>query len=202
MLSRLFAGSVADNAVARHMNATTTSTVYIVSHLFSYMDILLALDAIAKSTNRYRILVGVTNAPPLSQACMMELLNASSNKIRYIAYNTRDGNTSRVLSGHLRNGNDVIIWQHPANTHKSLYYLLRETRPRLIYVDIADGRTSRTINNDEPLAIAIQTIGRHYTITSREIDYMPILCDDEADIVSGFNIPLWKLCRDPGNDRR
>jgi len=195
MLSRLFAGSVADETLAHHMNATTTATVYIVSHLFSYMDILLALDAIAKNTTKYRILVGVTNAPHLSQALMMELLNALSSKIQYISYNTQDRNTSNRLSRHLRSGNDIIIWQHPDNSHKSLYYLLRETRPRLIYVDIADGRTAHTINNDKPAEIVMRTIGNKYTIQSREIDYLRILRNDEQDIINGFNIPLWKLCR-------
>ncbi len=195
MLSPLFAGSVIDKTQSHHMDATTIPTVYIVSHLFSYMDILLVSDTITKNTTGFRKLVGVTNAPPLPQTLMMEMLNLLSDKIQYVSYNTRDGNTSRILARELRYGNDIIIWQHPNNHHKSLYYLLRDTRPRLIYVDISDNKTTRTINNDDIFVILQYTLGRKYIIQSREIDYSEILRDNEIDIVRNFNIPLWNLCR-------
>jgi hypothetical protein len=194
MLSQLFAGSVIDKTKSHHMNATTKPTIYIVSHLFSYIDILLALDTITKNTIGFRKLVGVTNAPPLPQTLMMEMLNLLSDKIEYVSYNTRDGNTSRILARELRYGNDIIIWQHPNNHHKSLYYLLRDTRSRLVYIDISDNKTKRTINNDDPFAILLYTSGRNYIIQSWEIDYSKILSDDEIDIIRNFNIPLWKLC--------
>ena len=121
----LFDGMVIDKSQSHHMNATTKTTIYIVSHLFSYIDILLALGAITKNTTKFRKLVGVTNAPRLPQTLTMEILNLLSDKIQYVSYNTRDRNTSRILERELRCGNDIIIWQHPNNSHKSLYYLLR-----------------------------------------------------------------------------
>lgn len=190
----MFGGMVIDESQSHHMNVAMKPTVYIVSHLFSYMDILLVLDVIEKHTTKFRKLVGVTNAPLLPQTLMTEMLNLSSEIIQYVSYNTRDRNTSRILARELRCGNDIIIWQHPNNHHKSLYYLLRDTRSRLIYVDITDGETKHTINNYDPFTILWYTIGRRYIIKSQEIDYSQILCGHETDIVNNFNIPLWNLC--------
>jgi len=76
----MFGGMVIDESQSHHMNVAMKPTIYIVSHLFSYMDIILALNAIEKHTTKFRKLVGVTNAPPLPQTLTMEILNLLSDK--------------------------------------------------------------------------------------------------------------------------
>jgi len=190
MLYRIFGGSVIDETNVVDLRPTHKPTVYIVSHLFSYMDILLALEVITQATLHRRTIAGAANVPHIAKPIITKLFGYISPKIHFISHNTRDGNTADMLARNLRDGADIILWQHPYNTHKSLYHLLSETKPRLVYIDIASRRT-KTINNMNCLAILGHTCCHTYRIVSREIDYSNILRENETDIVSGFNKPLW-----------
>jgi hypothetical protein len=193
---RIFGGSIIDETDISDMRQIDKSTVYIVSHLFSYMDILLTLEMITRSTISHRTIAGVANVPHTAKQLITKLFGYMSPKIKFVSYNTRDKNTSEMLADNLRRGDDLFLWQHPYNKHKSLYHLLSETRPRLVYIDIASHRANKTINNGNIASILNHTCCKTYTITSREINYSDILRANETDIVGGFNDPLWDLiCR-------
>jgi hypothetical protein len=192
MLYRVFGGSIIDETNICDMRPTTKPTVYIVSHLFSYMDILLTLEVITRATIQERTIAGVANVPHMTKPIITNLFGYISPNINFISHNTRGGNTADMLANNLREGHDIILWQHPYNTHKSLYHLLSETKPRLVYIDITSRRL-QTINNMNCLAILRYTCCHRYRITSTEIDYSNILRENETDIVNGFNRPLWDI---------
>jgi hypothetical protein len=191
MLYRIFGGSIINETNVVDLRPTHKPTVYIVSHLFSYMDILLALEVITQTTLHHRTIAGVANVPHFSKPIITKLFGYISPKIHFISHNVRDGNTSDMLAQNLRDGADIILWQHPYNKHKSLYHLLSETKPRLVYIDISSSRTTQTINNMNWLSILGRTCCHTYKIISREIDYSNILRENENDIVGYFNKPLW-----------
>ena len=191
MLHCVFGASIIDETNLDDLRQTNKPTIYIVSHRFSYMDIVLAFDVIGRATIRNRTIAGVANVPQIVKSILTKLFNCLKPKIQFISYNTRGGNTSELLASNLREGDDVIVWQHPYNKHKSLYHLLSETRPRLVYIDIASRRSEKTINDMNLFAIFGRTCCHTYTITSREIDYSGFLRENETDIIDGFNRPLW-----------
>lgn len=191
MLHRMFGASIIDETNLDDLRQTNKPTIYIVSHRFSYMDIVLAFDVIGRATIRNRTIAGVANVPPIVKSILTNLFNCLKPKIQFVSYNTRGGNTSELLASNLREGDDVIVWQHPYNKHKSLYHLLSETRPRLVYIDIASRRSEKTINDMNLFAILGRTCCHTYTITSREINYSAFLRENEIDIIDGFNRPLW-----------
>lgn len=191
MLHRVFGASIIDETNVDDLRQTDKPTVYVVSHRFSYMDIALAFDVIGRATIRKRTIAGVANVSPIVKSILTNLFNCLKPQIQFVSYNTHGGNTSELLASNLREGDDVILWQHPYNKHKSLYHLLSETRPRLVYIDIASHRSEKTINDMNLCAIFGRTCCHTYTITSREIDYSAFLRDNETDIVDGFNRSLW-----------
>ena len=191
MLHRVFGASIIDETNVDDLRQTDKPTVYVVSHRFSYMDIALAFDVIGRATIRKRTIAGVANVSPIVKSILTNVFNCLKPQIQFVSYNTHGGNTSELLASNLREGDDVILWQHPYNKHKSLYHLLSETRPRLVYIDIASHRSEKTINDMNLFAIFGRTCCHTYTITSREIDYSAFLRENEIDIVGGFNRPLW-----------
>lgn len=189
---RIFGGSIIDETDLQHMRqAEDKPTVYIVSHLFSYMDIALTLEVMTRATTKPRTIAGVANVPNAAKTMITQLFGCLSPKIKMISHNTRDKNTSELLAANLRDGHDIILWQHPHNKHKSLYHLLAEFKPRLVYIDIASHRAKRTINDQNCITILSSTCCKTYMISSLEIDYSEILRENEPDIVGGFNKPLW-----------
>ena len=191
MLHRIFGVSIVDETNADDLRQSDKPTVYIVSHLFSYMDITLAFDVIGQATTHDRTISGVANVPPVAKSAITKLFNYLTPKIKFISHNTRDGNTSELLARNLRDGADVVLWQHPYNKHQSLYHLVSEMKPRLVYIDITSHQSAKTINEMGILAIFKRTCCNTFKITSREIDYSGILRENEHDIEGGFNRPLW-----------
>ena len=98
MLYRVFGGSIIDETNICDMRPTTKPTVYIVSHLFSYMDILLTLEIMTQATLHHRTISGVANIPHFTKPIITKLFGYISPKIHFISHNTRDGNTADMLT--------------------------------------------------------------------------------------------------------
>lgn len=183
---------------ATHTAKDTRPSIYIVSHKFSYFDIVVTLEIFSQLLNQIsrRVIAGVCDVPDWFRIIFVYLCSYLFPTLQLIAYNKRHGNTTRELSKHLFLSDDIIIWQHPYNKSRGLYYMLykciyeRGVLPRLVYIDISDKVTTETINNDTALSIIRKTRNNTYYVTSYEIEYK-IDREMPDDIYEQFIVPLW-----------
>ena len=194
LLSRLIGSSIIDDTNPAHLRAANKPTVYIVSHRFSYMDIVIAFDVTNQATIVPRTITGVANVPNFAKRAINALLDYASPLIKFVPHNTRDGSTSELLIADLRNGCDVFIWQHPYNAHKSLYHIASAVRPRIVYIDISDNKTHSSLNSNGIWSIFRKTCCSTYRVTSKEIDYNRFFVENSSNIFNEFNVPFWNDC--------
>jgi hypothetical protein len=198
-LYKLFGGSnttIVNNT--QHLEKTKRPTIYIVSHKFSYFDILISFELFSQCVleTELRVIAGVCDVPDWFRVLIVLLFNYVCQGLKLIAYNKRHGNTTQELANHLCLGHDIIIWQHPYNKSRGLYYILHKCIyehnivPRLVYVDICDHITTETLNNDPIWNIIRKTRNKTYYATSYEIKYS-IAREITDDIYEEFTVPFW-----------
>jgi hypothetical protein len=188
-----------------HLNKDIRPTIYIVSHKFSFMDILVAFAVFSALTTHLRTIAGVSDIPECLKKLVTVLLNYWCPNMLLIPYNKRYGNTTKEMTKHLCLADDIIIWQHPYNKSRGLYYILEkcvyeyDIQPRLVYIDIADKITNETINNDSLLNIIRKTRNKTYYVTSYQIEYtiQPKL----TDIYENFTVPFWRQIDEQINEQ-
>lgn len=181
-----------------HTSKYTRPTIYIVSHKFSWFDILVTIEIFSQSGNEEnpRVIAGICDVPDWFRILLLLLLNYVCPALQLIAYNKRYGNTTKEVAKHLCWGDDIVIWQHPYNKSRGLYYILHKciyeygVTPHLVYIDIADKLTNETINNDSILNIIRHTRNKTYYATSHEIEYN-IEREITDDIYNHFTEPFW-----------
>lgn len=191
MLSRWMGCTIIDETQQSHLQSTDIPTIYLVSHNYSFIDILLTFDLVNKATNIPRIISGVANIPNFVKLIITTLFNYVAPFIRFIPHNTCDGNTSILLANELKNGNDIFIWQHAYNKHKSLYYIISEVKPRLVYINISNTKIKSSINTNFILYILYRTICSTYRVTSKVVDYSAYYIENSQNIYDDFNVKLW-----------
>ena len=198
-LYKLFGGSntkIFNNTT--HTAKDAIPTVYIVSHKFSFMDILIAFEIFAQCGNKenQRVIGGVCDVSEWFQIALTTIFNWVCPTMHLISYNKRCGNATKEMTKHLYLGDDIIIWQHPYNKSRGLYYILHKciydygVTPRLVYIDIADKVTNETINNESIVNIVRKTRNKTYYATSHEIEYK-IEREITDDIYKQFTEPFW-----------
>lgn len=182
----------------QHLAKDIRPTIYIVSHKFSYFDILIAFEIFSQCVQEteIRVIAGVCDVQDWFRVLLVLLFNYVCQGLKLIAYNKRHGNTTQELANNLRLRNDVIIWQHPYNKSRGLYYILHKCIyehnivPRLVYVDICDHITVETLNNEPIWNIVRKTRNKTYYATSYEIKYS-IAREITDDIYEEFTVPFW-----------
>ena len=188
--------TIVNNAV--HLSKTKRPTIYIVSHRFSYFDILITFEIFSQCVPEtdVRVIAGVCDVQDWFRVLLVLLLNYVCSALKLIAYNKRRGNTTQELANNLCLLNDIIIWQHPYNKSRGLYYILHkciyehDVVPRLVYIDICDHMTTETVNNEPIWNIIRKTRNKTYYATSYEIEYK--LERETADnIYEQFTVPFW-----------
>jgi hypothetical protein len=196
-LYKLFGGfntKIIDNT--KHLDKDTRPTIYIVSHKFSFMDILVSLEVFSKLSPNLRTIAGVSDIPECMKKIVSSLLNFWCPNMLLIPYNKRYGNTTKEMSKHLYLGDDIIIWQQPYNKSKGLYYILEQCiydygiHPRLVYIDITDKKTTEPINTESLFCIIQKTRNKTYWVTSHEIDYK--IHQNMDNIYDNFTVPFWR----------
>ena len=181
-----------------HLAKDTRPTIYIVSHKFSYFDILVAFEIFSQCVpeTEVRVIAGVCDVQDWFRVLIVLLLNYVCTALKLIAYNKRHGNTTQELANHLCLGHDIIIWQHPYNKSRGLYYILHkciyehDTIPRVVYIDICDHITAETINNQSIWNIVRKTRNKTYYATSYEIEYK-LERETTDNIYEQFTAPFW-----------
>jgi len=182
----------------QHLSKTKRPTIYIVSHKFSYFDILVSFEIFSQSEENAnpRTIAGVCDVQDWFRVLLVLLFNYVCPALQLIAYNKRHGNTTQELANNLCLRNDVIIWQHPYNKSRGLYYILHKciyehnVVPRLVYIDICDHMTKETINNQSIWNIVRKTRNKTYYATSYEIKYS-ISREITDNIYEEFTVPFW-----------
>ncbi len=195
-LYKLLGSTIVNNT--QHLAKDTRPTIYIVSHKFSYFDILISFEIFSQCVQEteIRVIAGVCDVQDWFRVLLVLLFNYVCSALQLIAYNKRHGNTTQELANNLRLRNDVIIWQHPYNKSRGLYYILHKCIyehnivPRLVYIDICDHTTSETINNQSIWNIVRKTRNKTYYATSYEIKYS-ISREITDDIYEEFTVPVW-----------
>jgi hypothetical protein len=198
-LYKLFGGSntkIFNNTT--HTAKDAMPTVYIVSHKFSFMDILIAFEIFAQCGNNenQRVIGGVCDVSEWFQIALTTIFNWVCPTMHLISYNKRCGNTTKEMTKHLYFGDDIIIWQHPYNKSRGLYYILEQCireynmTPRVVYIDISDKMTATTVNNESPINIFRKVRNKRYCVTSREIEYK-LDRGTSYDIYEQFTKPFW-----------
>ena len=197
-LYKLFGGG--NTKIFNHTTHTAKDampTVYIVSHKFSFMDILIAFEVFSQlSPANQRAIGGVCDVPEWFQIALTTIFNWVCPTMHLISYNKRCGNATKEMTKHLYLGDDIIIWQHPYNKSRGLYYILEQCireynmTPRLVYIDISDKMTATTVNNESPINIFRKVRNKLYYVTSHEIEYK-IDLDITYDIHEQFTKPFW-----------
>jgi hypothetical protein len=198
-LYKLFGGSnttIVNNT--QHLEKTKRPTIYIVSHKFSYFDILASFEIFSQCVpeTELRTIAGVCDVPDWFRVLLVLLFNYVCTSLKLIAYNKRNGNTTQELANNLCLRNDVIIWQHPYNKSRGLYYILHKciyehnVVPRLVYIDICDRITTETLNNEPIWNIIRKTRNRTYYATSYEIKYS-VAREITDNIYEEFTVPFW-----------
>jgi len=173
-------------------------TIYIVSHKFSWFDILVTFEIFSQSGNKEnpRVIAGICDVPDWFRILLLLLFNYVCPALQLIAYNKRYGNTTKEVAKDLCLGDDIVIWQHPYNKRRGLYYILHKciyeygVTPRLVYIDITDKMTNETINNEFIWNIIRKTRNKTYYATSHEIEYT-IEREITDDIYKQFTEPFW-----------
>ena len=162
-----------------HTSKDARPTIYIVSHKFSWFDILVTFELFSQRGNNEipRAIAGICDLPEWFRILLLLLLNYACPALQLIAYNKRYGNTTHEVSKYLSWGDDIVIWQHPYNKRRGLYYILHKciyeygVMPRLVYIDITDKITEETINNESVINIVRKTRNKTYYATSHEVKY-------------------------------
>ena len=186
------------NNNATHLSKLEQPTIYIISHKFSYMDIVVSAEVFSQLNNRIgrRTIVGIADVPEWFSRFLPKLYNFWYPRLFLIAYNKRFGNTTKEMVKHLCLGDDVIIWQQPYNKSRGLYYILEQciylhhVNPRVVYIDIDDKLTTETLNNESILQIIKKTHNKTYHISSYEIEYD--IQQNASSIYDDFTSPFWK----------
>jgi hypothetical protein len=202
-LYKLFGGfntEIINNTQTKDTMKSDRPTIYIASHRFSFMDILVTFEIFARlsvgTRENPRILSGVSDTPELLKIIVTLLLNFWCSKMLMISYSKRYGNTTKEMAKYLYWGDDIVIWQHPYNKSRGLYYILHKciyeygVTPRLVYIDITDKMTNETINNESVWNIIRKTRNKTYYATSHEIEYT-IEREITDDIYKQFTEPFW-----------
>lgn len=194
-LYKLLGSKIVNNA--KHLAKTKRPTIYIVSHRFSYLDILASFEIFSQVVmSRPRTIAGVCDVPDWFRVLLVMLLNNICQDLKLIAYNKRHGNTTQKLVNNLCSSNDIIIWQQPYNKSRGLYYILHKCIyehnivPRLIYIDICDHITRETINNESIWNIICKTTNKTFYATSYEIKHS-IAREITENIYEQFTVPFW-----------
>ena len=188
-----------------HLNKDIRPTIYIVSHKFSFMDILVAFSVFSALSTDLRTIAGVSDIPECLKKLVTMLLNYWCPNMLLIPYNKRYGNTTKEMTKHLCLADDIIIWQQPYNKSRGLYYILEQCNyeydihPRLVYINIDDKITSETItsetiNNDSLIHIIRKTRNKTYYVSSYEIEYT--IQPKMTDIYENFTVPFWNQIDD------
>jgi hypothetical protein len=181
-----------------HTAKDARPTIYIVSHKFSWFDILVTFEIFSQCGNKAnpRVIAGICDVPDWFRILLLLLLNYVCPALQLIAYNKRYGNTTQEVAKYLCWGDDIVIWQHPYNKRRGLYYILHKciyeygVTPRLVYIDITDKMTNETINNESVWNIIRKTRNKTYYATSHEIEYT-IEREITDDIYKQFTEPFW-----------
>ena len=180
-------------------------TIYIVSHKFSWFDILVVFELFSQCSNPSspRVMAGICDVPDWFRILLLLLLNYACPALQLTAYNKRHGNTTQEVAKYLCWGDDLVIWQHPYNKSRGLYYILHKCiyvyglTPRLVYIDITDHMTKDTLNNESIVNIIRKTRNKTYYATSKEIEYT-IEREMTDDVYKYFTEPFWdQVCANP-----
>ena len=196
---------------APHAAKDARPTIYIVSHKFSFMDILITFEIFLQFThlriaqsgercnrNHQRVIGGVCDVPEWFRIVLTSIFNWVCLTMHMISYNKRYGNTTKEMAKHLYFGDDVVIWQHPYNESKGLYYILEQcihelgVTPRVVYIDISDKMTVTTVNNESPINIFRRVRNKRYYVTSYDVNYQLDQGLSSDKIYDNFTVPFWR----------
>lgn len=191
-------------------NKIIRPTIYIVSHRFSYMDILLSMHLFgnrAKSSGTIRYISGISNVNTVLRRIICDFAKLTFPYLRLTPFDVRhkDSCTENMAKSML-NGQDVILWLNYMSKATGTYHIISKAKdlglnPRMIYVDIDKKYTRSDEENQDCIYSSVNTLPIHkicfrtccksYIITSREIDYNQFWKASESNIFENFNKKLW-----------
>ena len=197
---------ILDYTVRSEMEQTPDQpTIYLCSHYYSLADVLIVsdmLDRHNKDSGTIRRFNAICNTSKSLERLNQRIVGTSYPSIEVHSINARKGRTSDGIGRALCRGEDVVLFQHPYNDHKSLYYIIQRCiehgiAPRIMYVDIRimGSVDPKTVNSRSIPSILYAIRNETYVLRNKIIDYPKQMILDDR-ISREFNAPIWDSASD------